>query len=336
MATSSRAADTAPPAMPGPAPRIVTQDDVSAAVADADPFDDTYEIAKELAEETWLVRRRDDLEVAYLAFPWDVQDTAPLLHGLLERGAAGPLDALLNHPNLISYIDTIPASTPVGRAVRRGALSLWDYCDAGSLRGFMHTTTVPQQTQSLERAGGNGGTVVTKWLPESLCWHVVVSVMSALAWLHEGHREEDTIEEGPDGKPRRVVKAETRQDRSEDWLSVLHRGVTASNIYFQHPKGIEDYGLCKLGNFSKAFVSGHVNDLSAGHVVCSEDGKVPLLSVIDDTKEENIYSIDKVSEPEHPFSSPRACMLTVHRIRTRPTDRTLRGQRYTSSAKCCT
>lgn len=306
MAASPTAAETVAPDLTVPSPRIVMEDDVADSVAEAEFFEDTYEIIKEITQETWLVRRREDPETTYLGFPWDVSATAPLLQDLFDRGVDRPVDALLNHPNLINYINTIPAGTPHGTTVRQGALSLWDYCDAGSLRRFMDRTTVPQQ--SFER-DGDGGEVVTKWLPESLCWHVVVSVMSALAWLHEGYREVDTIEEGPDGQPRRMAEAETRQDRDEDWLSVLHRGLTPSAIFFQHPKGIEDYGLCKLGNFNNAFVSGHVNDLSTGHVVCSEVGEGRLLTVIDNTKGENIYDIERVSELEDPLftMSVRVC-----------------------------
>lgn len=284
---------------PAVAPDIVAPDDVAAATRKADDaLSQQYEVVKLLAEDTWLVRRKEDPDAQFLGYPDDLNATAPQLAALLGRGARWALDALLNHPNLICPADAIRwgplLDNGAGAAPRR--LMLWDYCDAGSLRGFMDRTEVPVQVDPETN-------MACKWLPESLCWHVVTSVLRALAWLHEGHREADTIEEGLDGKPTRGAKSDTRQGRGEDWLSVLHRDVSTYNIYFQHPRATETYGLCKLGNYGKVFVSGHVNDWSTGHVVCSGDGEEPLLQVIQDVKEQDIYKINKVSEPEH-FRAP--------------------------------
>lgn len=295
-------------------PPIVTPEEVAAAndpvptsgpatandTSDADnaraltPVTRQYEVVKLLDNETWLVRRRDDPDAQFLGYSEDQGETGPKLVLLLNRGAGWAMSALLNHPNLVSLADTIALDQVRDAKIERRKLLLWDYCDAGSLQGFMQRTNVPQQVDPRTK-------LVSKWLPESLCWHVVMSVLKALAWMHEGYREEDTIVVHPDGELERGAKADTREDRGEDWLSVLHRDVTARNIYFQHPKGTETYGLCKLGNYANVFVSGHVNDLSNGHVVCSgggpEDGRKPLLQVIKDVRAQDIYTVAQVSAP---------------------------------------
>ncbi|RYO77556.1 hypothetical protein DL766_005027 [Monosporascus sp. MC13-8B] len=87
----------------------------------------------------------------------------------------------------------------------------------------------------------------SRFLPESLCWHVLCSVLKALAWLHDGvtslkfnEQLGQYIEMGPD---------------DPYWQPILHRNITPANIFFTHPKRHETYGLCKLGNFGQAFVS---------------------------------------------------------------------------------
>ncbi|RYP92882.1 hypothetical protein DL770_001053 [Monosporascus sp. CRB-9-2] len=87
----------------------------------------------------------------------------------------------------------------------------------------------------------------SRFLPESLCWHVLCSVLKALAWLHDGATSlkfnkqlGQYIEMGPD---------------DPYWQPILHRNITPANIFFTHPKRHETYGLCKLGNFGQAFVS---------------------------------------------------------------------------------
>lgn len=303
-------------------PHIVTPDEAAAARYGADnAISRQYEVVKLLFEGTWLVRRRDDPEARFLSFPDDLNETAPQLAALMDRGARWAFEALLNHQNLICPADTIRwdpllVNNDLGATPRN--LMLWDYCDAGSLRGFMDKTKVPVHVDPETN-------MVSKWLPESLCWHVVTSVLKALAWLHEGYREEDTIEEGRNGRPTRGARADTRQDRGEDWLSVLHRDVSTHNIYFQQPRATERYGLCKLGNYAKVFVSGHVNDCSAGQVVCSEDGS-----------EQDIYNMTKVSEHEHEHEHTQALLADDRPVWCRPTGWTSKAQMCTTSAKCCT
>ena len=110
------------------------------------------------------------------------------------------------------------------------------------------------------------------YMPESLCWHVLRSVFKGLLWLHTGQRFfcSDTV---PEVQEIRAV--------DDDWFPILHGAVKPENIFFQLPRGQEKYGPCKLGNFSKAFISGkQCTDRAAefsnrGPVVASlRDGKM--------------------------------------------------------------
>lgn len=289
-----------------------------------------YEILHETAPNIRLVRRRADNTV-FVAYPWENSDP---LDSLLRRGAATATSALLCHPNLISFIDTIPmdafhgggwkrrtgsipgtttntataaAAAAAGGGPQRcgkkkeegeGApqLAVWDYCDAGTLETFLSKTT---RRVSKDETTGK----VLGWMPESLCWHVVMGLLGALGWLHEGWAEldvaiygDDRNEDGevqPRREPRSYTALATRDN--EDWMPILHRAVTVENVWFQQPRGSETYGLCKLGNFAKAFVSGHVNDFSRGAtVVCSEDGKSSLAEVKRDMAVGDVYLLPKV------------------------------------------
>ncbi|OTA62445.1 hypothetical protein K449DRAFT_434114 [Hypoxylon sp. EC38] len=85
------------------------------------------------------------------------------------------------------------------------------------------------------------------FLPESFCWHVLVSVLKALAWLHNGSRDVELI----DGQPMMLPNA--------DWEPMLHRNITPANIFLMHPRRDEWYGKCKLGNYGRLFISNHNN-----------------------------------------------------------------------------
>lgn len=266
---------------------LVTKEQVDSAY---DNKDTEYEVVRELAPEIQLVRRRDD-GAEFLGFPWDIEQTAPKLHALINRGAGQAVEALLCHPNLVSYCTAAPFHLLRGARRVRRLLSLWDYCGAGTLEALLTKSQLP--VRSCPRTGNIQG-----WLPESICWHVALSLLSALAWLHEGHYEEEVAEwqgETGWGTPTKVTKTYTAEFREgEDWMPILHRYIVPGNIYFQDPKGIETYGMCKLGNYSRVFVSGHVNQWSGGHVVCSQDGRAPLAHVMQNMALDNIYSIEKV------------------------------------------
>ncbi|KAF3761252.1 hypothetical protein M406DRAFT_75931 [Cryphonectria parasitica EP155] len=267
---------------------LVTQDDVDAQNA-ADAAESQYELVRELAGETHLFRRRAD-GTLFLGSPLNFEETAPKLDTLLKRGANQAVTALLSHPNLVSYIDTIKTGVVRERTTKPRMFSAWDYCDAGSLETLLRKSTRPVQTSS------DTGQV-RGWLPESLCWHVVISLLSALAWLHEGHVEVDVVED-LGTTPRRSTRDYTAADREqEDWMPILHRNVMPSNVFFQQPRGIETYGLCKLGNYSRVFVSGHVNGRSRGQVVCSLDDESSMAEVQSVMAVDDLYKIDKSKRP---------------------------------------
>ncbi|KAI1846044.1 hypothetical protein JX266_007853 [Neoarthrinium moseri] len=95
------------------------------------------------------------------------------------------------------------------------------------------------------------------FLPEAFCWHVLCSVLKALAWLHHGIREDYNSATG---------RYET-QRADLDWQTMLHRDIRPSNIFFCHPQTKhETYGLCKLGNYGAAVVSGVFNGIHRDRV----------------------------------------------------------------------
>lgn len=254
-----------------------------------------YELVKVQDEDskTWLVRRKTDGQL-FLGYPWE--PSAPFAE-LLEQGAGQAVAALLNHANLVNIINNLPARVFRGSQDQVEYFSVWEFCDAGSLGGLMRATAgaagVPRQAVT---ADGRA----RRFLPESLVWHVATSMLKALAWLHEGYREEPCIAwEGDEPvMETRGWRAETGPDGSvgEDWMPILHRDVRADNIFFQHPRGSETYGCCKLGNFSRAFVSGHVHNRSGGQVVCgSSEALVRLDKLRQHMAVQDIYTVDKVS-----------------------------------------
>lgn len=211
----------------------------------------------------WLTQRVSD-NTEFVAWPWDIPRLNPAFNHLLARGAGEAVGAVLNHPNLVSHIDIQRVPYWHGRDYEYQDYAISDYMDAGTLRNFIDKTLV------LPKINLRTGRVL-QWLPEGLVWHVAVSLLSALTWLHEGVREEDIILWSKDGTASRGKEIETPTDRSEDWWPILHRDIRTDRIFFQHPRGIETYGQCKLGGFERVFVSGHVHGRAAGTVVTSED-----------------------------------------------------------------
>lgn len=238
-----------------------------------------YRIEKKLDDNVHVVRRESDNE-QFLGTKWDASTVDPAFDALLERGTKGALGSLLNHPNLINYTDTVADNLVCGRGttatVSAQRMMLWEFCEAGTLQNLFNTYPVVPKTASPDNQ------VVTQFLPEGLCWHVLLSVLRALTWLHEGHRD-DTRTELPKGRRR-------QHDwfSDPDWLPILHRDIVAENIYFQHPRGTETYGLCKLGNYSFCAVSGHVNGSFVGQVVSPTRGDESL-----NTMRAHLYAPDK-------------------------------------------
>ncbi|KAL2275145.1 hypothetical protein FJTKL_02482 [Diaporthe vaccinii] len=250
-----------------------------------------YRIEKKLDDNIYVVRRESDNE-QFLGTKWDASTVDPAFSDLLERGTKGALGSLLNHPNLINYADTVADNVVCGRGTTTTTVSaqrmiLWDFCDAGTLQNLLKQHPVVPKTAAPDSQ------VVTQFLPEGLCWHVLLSVLRALTWLHEGHRD-DTRIEAPSGRRR-------QHDwfSDPDWLPILHRDIRPDNIFFQHPKGTETYGLCKLGNYGQCAVSGHVNSNFVGQVVSATRGDESL-----NTLRAHLYTQDlsNVNENQRPYT----------------------------------
>lgn len=235
-----------------------------------------YRLVRKLhaTEEIWLVQRvSDDME--FVGWRWDIPQLNPDFAQLLGRGAGDAVAAVLNHPNLVSHIDLHQVPFWHGRDFEYRDYAISDYMDAGTLRNFIDKTPVLPKIEL--RTGA-----VLQWLPEGLVWHVAMSLLNALTWLHEGVRQEDTIEWGDCETATRGAARQTPRDRKEDWWPILHRDLRTDQVFFQHPRGIETYGSCKLGGFGSMFVSGHVHDLAVGTVAtsCSEDPEVAVRDVL--------------------------------------------------------
>lgn len=236
----------------------------STVVNDAVQAPHQYRMVRKLhdTEDIWLVEREADNH-QFVAFRWNVDQQNPQLSNLLERGAGDAVAAVLNHPNLVSHIDLHQAEFWTGQESEKQNYALCDYCDAGTLRNFLDKTPVLPVTKL-------GTREVLQWLPESLVWHVATSLLSALAWLHEGVRLEDSLDWQTDGSAERGTVQQSPFDRGEDWFPLLHRDIRAEHVFFQHPKGIETYGYCKLGGFGSISVSGHAHGRAVGTALWSE------------------------------------------------------------------
>lgn len=273
----------------------------------------SYDVIKALDEKTYIVRRVKDGE-QFIGHEWeydafDVND----LDGHLKRGAEAPVWALLNHKNLMSIVETVDNVAFTGSGDHPERLLLWDFADAGTLAAIFEEPPVFARQ--------------TGFLPESLCWHVVVSMLKALAWLHEGYREEYHIQPNDDD----TVWEQKQWVMDSDWMPILHRNITPANIFFQHPKGSETCGFCKLGNLGKAFVSGHVNDKSGGPVVSIQSGHVRMEEMRKTIAVEDIYTVPKVSLKSWE-DSMSTCLTSQHRV----SDLTPRVQSFGSSGAFCT
>ncbi|ORY61314.1 uncharacterized protein BCR38DRAFT_411198 [Pseudomassariella vexata] len=259
-----------------------------------------YDFVSQLAPGVWKVYRKQD-KVEFIAR--DATDELHLPNGqkspivfLLDPkmyNIGAPIMTILNHENLVNFVDWIQTyiSCPARVGVRMqqkppSHFLVWDFCDAGTLENLFLPRYRPELTDDekeerelqIEEAKAEGREYEgpkekNVFLPESLCWHVVCSILKALMWLHHGIRDQYNADTGMSEQHRADV----------DWQTILHRDIMPSNIFFCHPRATETYGMCKLGNFGKAFVSGHVNGVSdnrvpasAGMVRAGRDGHAPL------------------------------------------------------------
>ncbi|ROT36636.1 hypothetical protein SODALDRAFT_282599 [Sodiomyces alkalinus F11] len=220
-----------------------------------DPKSQQFQLVKKLTDEIWLATRPESGE-EFLAKRIDDFDEYFRSRfegsGKQQRQAKGLMDLVyehnigrnishvLNHENLVSlagYLRQKPLNPkPFDTKQATDDYLVWDNCDAG----FLELLVI--------NGGGKGRR--KSFLPESLCWHVLTSVMRALTWLHDGYRLGTNWDTGE----QKWIKTDM------DWMPILHRDITATSIMFQHPRGEETYGSCKLGRFAKAFVSGQPAD----------------------------------------------------------------------------
>jgi hypothetical protein len=125
-----------------------------------------------------------------------------------------------------------------------GDLTIWEDMDAGSLSYLLPSpNALPDFTDTKGWHALAAQNFQRFSLPESLCWHVLISISKALRWLHHGVKETEGI-------PGDIMK------HDDDWQPILIRDVSPGQIWFKKPKPGETYGECKLGGFQWAKVTG--------------------------------------------------------------------------------
>lgn len=278
-----------------------------------------YEFAGQKSPNVWQVVRKDD-RFKFLAvdetshYQDELGSPTPLGHIFQPSGLdiMGAVMRLLNHENLISYVDwihvqTTPTAKLSGQSVRQ--FTLWEFCSAGTLENlFMQTKetwpsalhadqiykeSAQQDNQNLDSPPNPES---QRFLPEAFCWHVICSVLKALAWLHDGLRDEWDY----------TVNGWVLKRADIDWQTVLHRNISPDNIFFCPPQTrFETYGLCKLGNLSNAYVSGVFNGVLKDVVPPAKSQKVvaPQKGVLPDLAQLRKKGFDYQNPPHPPAVS---------------------------------
>ncbi|OHW97386.1 g2-specific serine threonine protein kinase [Colletotrichum incanum] len=189
--------------------------------------------------EEFITRKVDDFDEYYEAGKYSMSFTTKrqrqvkgLMNLLYDCNLGRNMSHIFNHENIISLAGYLRQQPVHPRVDATEDYLVWDICDAGTLENLL-------ASPDAEREPGC-------FLPESLCWHVLVSIMRALVWLHDGYRQEVNWVTGE----RRWMKTDA------EWMPILHRRISAETVFFQHSRGRETYGVCKLGKFGNAFVSG--------------------------------------------------------------------------------
>ncbi|KAI0477688.1 hypothetical protein GGR56DRAFT_638293 [Xylariaceae sp. FL0804] len=243
-----------------------------------------YEFITQMREGIWKVYRKSD-RVEFLAHditekmiplhdqPSELGQTASTeLSELYGLDMVEPLMTVLNHRNLVSLRDVFVTDfADGGAAPRRRYFVVWDYCDAGTLANIFVPPTAHSDHHEDDEELPDVESEPLIFLPEGLCWHVLVSVLQALAWLHDGVRvfKEPTAPHDSTG-PEAFEYADNPVGRQldrlnelqyfpldPDWQPILHRRIAPENIFLSHPRRSETYGPCRLGNYGDAFISGH-------------------------------------------------------------------------------
>ncbi|KAI1649403.1 uncharacterized protein F4817DRAFT_35646 [Daldinia loculata] len=230
--------------------------------------------------------------------------------------------AIINHENLICLRDwfSIAMLKPKSRDYQKRTFIVWDNCDAGTLENLLveeydkykpdQETDDSTSSPDTEDETSDTDTKMTdvdvyvnktdkpkKFLPESLCWHVLTSVLKALAWLHDGSPE--VVRIGPN---------KYGMDPTPDWNPALHRDITPANIQFQQPRRKETYGQCKLGNYGSLYLSNHHNgdgksrvERVRGKALVPRKGDVSTL--LDDLiQQDDRYGYTYKEQPDQPYT----------------------------------
>lgn len=240
-----------------------------------------YDILEQLAPGVYKISRKRD-KIEYLAHdltgdlidgeynPGDPTSNWTVQLGLLRAGNTSllrPIFLILNHDNLVSLKDWYVSRQVINNEERHFAV--WDYCNAGNLGNLLVKEPIPIPTGRTVHPGGGGDDddddsdvddeekrrkldklERETFLPESFCWHVLVSVMKALAWLHDGSPGVRLVPNPP-------AEDSFTMDPDPDWQPILHRNIDPNNIFLAHPVQNEWYGYCKLGNYGSLVISGH-------------------------------------------------------------------------------
>ncbi|KAF4334178.1 hypothetical protein FBEOM_12002 [Fusarium beomiforme] len=240
----------------------------------ADAGEHTFELVEKVAKNVWIVTRKGDpRREKYLASPGNPigvktgetinarQDRkgAESLNSLLSKHNQGyAIRQILNHENLIS-IAGVMKHQPFNKSQTSDAtqgndvqMLVWDFADAGNLSAlFRH---YPCEGSDF-------------YLPESLCWHVLRSLIRAVTYLHDGKR----LFYRPEYLGRHVVREWFSVNT--DWFPILHRCIEPRNVWLQHPRGTETYGQCKLGDYSNAAVTCHALDAQSSPYSVGPDSR---------------------------------------------------------------
>jgi serine/threonine protein kinase len=202
-------------------------------------IEDNVWLAERISDnEPFIARRLDEFDLQHGEKNKSKAEKDRTWHLLKHQGMIACLAQILNHENIISIAGFMNAKPLLDNSEHlNNTWIAWDFCDAGNLETVMTDNRLLAEWSRSPH----------KLMPEALCWHVLMAMLRALVWLHDGKRLVDT----PNGKVLESVDV--------DWMPILHGNISPHNIHFQHPRGRETFGVCKLANFSTAFVSGKLN-----------------------------------------------------------------------------
>ncbi|KFA76752.1 hypothetical protein S40288_07831 [Stachybotrys chartarum IBT 40288] len=208
-------------------------------------LDTKFELLREVRPGVSLaVRTNDRAGQRYIARRLDQyhDKSAGLdLEQLLGSRTVAPLISLpLYHENIVSLVGHIRLDilNAHGPSEIEDYL-VWDRCDAANLSTLFAQTAPAADTSAF-------------YLPEGLCWHVLRALTKAVTYLHDGKR---WIYDQRATEARQLRKW---QSPDRNWRAILHRRIEPENVFFQHPRGGETYGTCKLGNLSQATVTSYM------------------------------------------------------------------------------